>query len=143
MMNDDGRLDGLFKQLHLLPTLVSALKTNPYQCTNKRILKLLDKLDTCTTGKCLKPDKWRAKDIAQWLSISESRFLHMVREELGVAWRPYLLWRRLLCAIQAIKNGQSITNAAYIAGFSDSAHLCRTIKRLFGMTSKQLINSFN
>ena len=138
----DARIEELFRQLDLYPTLVGALKINPYQCQDRRILKLLTQLDTCSTGKCLKPVQWRAKDIADELAISESRFLHLVREELGVSWRPYLLWRRLLCAIQAIKSGKNMTESAYLAGFSDSPHLCRTIKNLFGMTSKQLLNSF-
>ena len=139
---NDARIEELFMQLFMFPALIDALKNNPYLSHDKRILKLLAKLDTCSTGKCLKPERWRAKDIADWLAISESRFLHIASKELGVSWRPYLLWRRLLCAIQAIKSGKNMTESAYLAGFSDSAHLCRTIKNLFGMTSKQLLSSF-
>jgi AraC-like DNA-binding protein len=142
MVKNEARIDELFNQLYLFPTLIEALKNNPYNCGDKRIIKLLAQLDTCSTGKCLKPAQWRAKDIADQFAISESRFLHLVRKELGVSWRPYLLWRRLLCAIKAIKSGKNMTESAYLAGFSDSAHLCRTIKSLFGMTSKQLLSSF-
>lgn len=130
------------QQLAQFPKLAAAIKANPYQCRDQRLLKLLARLDNCFTGECLKPEQWRAREVANWLAISESRFLHLVKAELGIAWRPYLLWRRLLCAVQAVKHGQNATEAAHLAGFSDSAHLSRTIKSTFGMTSKQLLSSF-
>lgn len=141
-IQSDAKIDSLFEQLHEFPTLVAAIKHNPYQCQDVRLSILLSRLDACLEGSCLKPDQWRAKDVADWLALSESRFLHLIKAEFGIAWRPYLLWRRLICALQAIKSGQNATAAAYLAGFSDSAHLSRTLKSTFGMTSKQLLHSF-
>lgn len=142
LVKPGAQLDGLLQQFSEFPGLVRALKNNPYQCQDERLIKLLARLDQCLDGECLKPDTWRAKEIAGWLAISESRFLHLVKAELGIAWRPYLLWRRLICAMQTIKRGKSATEAAHLAGFSDSAHLSRTIKGTFGMTGKQLLSSF-
>lgn len=138
----DASLDSLYEQLSRCPKLVDAIKCNPYRCQDVRLSALLSRLDDCLDGDCLKPEQWRAKEVADELALSESRFLHLVKAELGIAWRPYLLWRRLICALQAIKRGQSATTAAYLAGFSDSAHLSRTLKSTFGMTSKQLLHSF-
>lgn len=135
-------MQSLLSQLSGTPELVSAINNNPYHSDDQRILKLLDRLDQCLTSDCLKPEQWRAKEIANWLAISQSRFLHLAKDQLGMTWRSYLLWRRLICAIQSIKAGANVTQAAYIAGFSDGAHLCRTIKKTFGMTSKQVIASF-
>jgi len=42
-----------------------------------------------------------------------------------------------MCAVQAILNNTSATEAAHLAGFSDSAHLSRTFKNTFGMTIRQ------
>lgn len=139
----DARLETLLGQLSGFEQLAFALNHNSYQCRDPRLLALLAKLDNCLQGECVKPEQWRAKEIAFDLALSESRFLHLVKAELGIAWRPYLLWRRLICAVQAIKSGRSATDAAYLAGFSDSAHLSRTIKSTFGMTSKQLLTSFS
>lgn len=139
---DASTLATLKEQLTDFPELVSAINNNPYNSDDQRIVKLLNRLDQCLSGDCLKPEQWRAQDVANWLAISQSRFLHLAKEQLGMTWRSYLLWRRLICAIQSIKSGNSLTSAAYIAGFSDSAHLCRTIKKTFGMTSKQIIASF-
>ncbi|WP_281559157.1 AraC family transcriptional regulator [Thalassomonas sp. RHCl1] len=110
---------------------------NKSTVTDKRIQRLVAELDLCLHGDCIKPAHWRAAEVASQLALSESRFLHLFRQELGIAWRPYLLWRRMMCAIRAILNNASATEAAHLAGFSDSAHLSRTFRNNFGMTIRQ------
>ncbi len=110
---------------------------------DKRIEQLLHTLNACFEGECVKPDKWLAQEIAQDLGVSESRFLHLFKQEMGLPWRPYLLWRRLLCAIKALSAKKNATEAAHQAGFSDSAHLSRTFKRLFGMTIRDALRTLS
>ncbi len=110
---------------------------------DKRIEQLLHTLNACFEGECVKPDKWLAQDVAQDLGLSESRFLHLFKQEMGLPWRPYLLWRRLLCAIKMLSVEKSATEAAHQAGFSDSAHLSRTFKRLFGMTIRDALRTLS
>lgn len=103
-----------------------------------RLQALQQKLNLCLLeGECIKPDHWKAVSIAQDLGLSESRFLHLFKAEMNIAWRPYLLWRRLLCAVNSLQKGRSATEAAHIAGFSDSAHLSRTFRNNFGMTIRK------
>jgi len=102
-----------------------------------RIQQLVDDLDRCLEGDCLKPASWRAAEIASQLALSEGRFLHLFRQEMNIAWRPYLLWRRLMCAINAMIKGATATEAAYQSGFSDSAHLSRTFRSLFGISIRE------
>ncbi len=109
---------------------------------DKRIQQLLAELNQCLHGDCLKPTNWRAAEVASHLALSESRFLHLFSDELGIAWRPYLLWRRIICAVQAIINTSSATDAAHLAGFADSAHLSRTFRNNFGMTIRQALTLF-
>jgi len=129
----------LFKKLKLTQ---HTLLTNRSTIADKRIQLLLSELEQCFHGDCIKPSKWRATEVAQKLALSESRFLHLFSQELGIAWRPYLLWRRMMCATQAIINRRSATEAAHLAGFSDSAHLSRTFRRTFGMTIRQALALF-
>lgn len=111
--------------------------SEPYPQTaaisDPRLQQLLQQLDGRLSGQCLKPEQWRAHQVAASLALSESRFLHLFRQQMHIAWRPYLLWRRLLCAVQLLNQQQSATSAACAAGFSDSAHLSRTFRRHFGM----------
>ncbi|QDO85030.1 helix-turn-helix transcriptional regulator [Shewanella psychropiezotolerans] len=128
-------LTPLFEQLGL----GSYPNTFTSQPTDKRIQSLVSQLDKCINGDCVKPSNWRAAQVAEQLALSESRFLHLFREEMAIAWRPYLLWRRMFCAINALKQGSNATQAAYLAGFADSAHLSRTFKNNFGMTIRQAL----
>ena len=120
----------------LTPTLQTTVPqtTAPQPPVDARIARLLDKLNHCIGHECVKPQQWRAADIAVELNLSESRFLHLFKDTMQIPWRPYLLWRRLICAVQTLQEGKSATEAAYIAGFSDSAHLSRTFKKQFGLS---------
>ncbi|WDE02063.1 AraC family transcriptional regulator [Thalassomonas actiniarum] len=127
-------LSPLFQALELTRQV---LPVNKSTVADKRIQQLVFELDQCLHGDCIKPTNWRAAAVASQLALSESRFLHLFRQELGIAWRPYLLWRRMMCAVRAIVNNASATEAAHLAGFSDSAHLSRTFRNTFGMTIRQ------
>jgi AraC-like DNA-binding protein len=71
--------------------------------------------------------------------LSPSRFAHVFSESLGIPLRPYLRWLRLQRATGALAGGRTITQAAYIAGFADAAHLTRTFRRMLGTTPRELI----
>lgn len=73
------------------------------------------------------------KGVAAQVHLSPSRFRHLFVEEVGLALRPYVLWLRLNQALAAFAAGESLTTAAYQAGFADSAHLSRTFRRMYGM----------
>jgi len=127
--------------LHLnLPTPL--FRDNNSTVIDKRIKQIIAQLDKCLEDDCMKPKIWRASEVANQLCLSESRFLHLFSQELGISWRPYLLWRRMMCAVKAILNNTSATDAAHMAGFSDSAHLSRTFKNTFGMTIRQALTLF-
>jgi AraC-like DNA-binding protein len=70
--------------------------------------------------------------------LSESRLRHVFTESLGVALRPYILWLRVQRPCGELIGGASVTKAAHEAGFSDSAHLARTFRRMLGVTPTQI-----
>jgi AraC-like DNA-binding protein len=78
--------------------------------------------------------KISTKAVAAAVCLSESRFIHLFKYQVGIPVRRYLLWLRLRDAVEQILNGMAFTNAAHHAGFSDSAHLSRTFKQMSGMT---------
>ena len=73
-------------------------------------------------------------EIAATVHLSPSRFRHLFAQETGMAFRPYILWRRLQSALENAVKGMSWTEAAHAANFSDSAHLSRTFRKLLGIT---------
>jgi AraC family transcriptional regulator len=74
------------------------------------------------------------RDAASAAALSPSRFRHLFMEQTGSAFRVYVLWLRLNVAIETAMTGKSWTEAAHQAGFTDSAHLTRTFKRMFGIS---------
>lgn len=76
---------------------------------------------------------------AEAASLSPSRLRHLFVQETGTGFRVYVLWLRLNAAIQSAHAGRSWTQAAHEAGFSDSAHLTRTFKRMFGLNPAALV----
>ena len=52
--------------------------------------------------------------------------------------RPYVLWRRFICAWGLLMSGESVSAAAHGAGFADSAHFARTSRQTFGFPPSAL-----
>ncbi len=77
-------------------------------------------------------------DAAGAATLSPGRFRHLFVAETGSTFRAYLLWLRLNVAIDEAMAGRSWTDAAHAAGFSDSAHLNRTFKRMLGVNPSAL-----
>lgn len=70
--------------------------------------------------------------LANNVGLSESRLTHLFKEQVGIRIRRYLLWLRLSDALMQLAKGGSFTDAAHYAGFSDSAHLSRTYRQMYG-----------
>lgn len=77
-------------------------------------------------------------DAAAHVGLSSGRARHLFVESTGLPFRTYLLWLRLTKALEIFSSGASLTEAAHGAGFSDSSHLSRTFRRMFGITPDSL-----
>ena len=78
------------------------------------------------------------RDVIDLAGLSPSRTRHLFVEQTGLSFRTYLLWLRLVRAVELFANGVSLTEAAHAAGFADSAHLSRTFRRMFGISAATL-----
>lgn len=75
----------------------------------------------------------RVEEAAAAVNLSSSRFMHWFAEVSGMPFRAYLRWLRLQCAVRTLADGSTLTEAAHMAGFADSAHLTRTFVATFGV----------
>lgn len=80
----------------------------------------------------------RLTDAAEDSGLSLGRFRHLFAAEIGMPFQRYILWRRLIIAFDALGARSSATEAAHLAGFSDSPHFSRTIKAMFGIRASDL-----
>ncbi|MFM5885236.1 MAG: helix-turn-helix transcriptional regulator [Novosphingobium sp.] len=70
--------------------------------------------------------------------LSPSRARHLFAAETGLSFKAFVLWQRLERAVECYAEGHSLTEAAHLAGFADSAHLSRTFRKTFGIPASQL-----
>ena len=77
--------------------------------------------------------------LAAEIGLSESRFLHLFRQEAGTSLRRYRLWMRLMHAGAAVSAGTNLTDAAADAGFASPSHLADRFKSTFGLTATDLM----
>lgn len=81
----------------------------------------------------IKEQSFCFKDFADEVELSESRLAHLFKNEMGLPFRKYVLWTRLKTAVVHILEGESLTQASYIAGFSDSSHFSNVYFKMFGL----------
>ena len=77
-----------------------------------------------------------AADIA---CLSPTRFAHLFKEQVGLPFSRYMLWRKLTRAMVAVASERTIAAAAHAADFADAAHLTRTFYQMFGMAPSALM----
>lgn len=75
----------------------------------------------------------RAEDAAAAAGLSSSHFMHWFRQASGLSFRAFVRWLRLQRAVRTLATGATLTEAAHLAGFADSAHLSRTFVATFGV----------
>ncbi len=71
--------------------------------------------------------------------LSPSRFAHLFKQQLGLPFRRYLLWRKVTRAMLVISREGTATAAAHAADFADAAHLTRTFREMFGIPPTVLL----
>lgn len=76
-------------------------------------------------------------DIAGAAGLSRYHFLRLFRDSMHLSPYSFLLHQRLQLTREAIRNGQSLADAALWAGFADQSHMSRRFKKAFGITPGQ------
>jgi AraC family transcriptional regulator len=76
---------------------------------------------------------------AELACLSPTRFAHLFRDQVGLPFSRYMLWRKLTRAMVAIASEETIAAAAHAADFADAAHLTRTFYQMVGMAPSVLM----
>ncbi len=78
------------------------------------------------------------KTLAQMIHVSESRFIHLFKEEMGMSPLKYINTVRLHKAKHLLESGEcSVMEVAALVGFSDYNHFGRMFRESFGCTPVQ------
>ena len=71
--------------------------------------------------------------------LSSTRLAHLFKEQVGLPFSRYMLWRKLTRAMVAVASEGTIAAAAHTADFADAAHLTRTFYQMVGMAPSVLM----
>ena len=93
-------------------------------------------LDAIRASDDLRMSLDRAADLA---CLSRTRFAHLFKEQVGLPFSRYMLWRKLTRAMVAVASERTIAAAAHAADFADAAHLTRTFYQMVGMAPSALM----
>ena len=145
----DARLDGCMGELRrfveqpfesmsvqqLIKHCVQAL------CPGAPPSRRLDERVTRVLGAIRDSDELRIsiEEAAAKAFLSPSRFAHLFKEQVGLPFRRYMLWRKLTRAMLLIGRNRNISTAAHEADFSDAAHLTRTFYQMVGLPPSVLM----
>ncbi|MDO5737971.1 MAG: helix-turn-helix transcriptional regulator [Eubacteriales bacterium] len=99
--------------------------------TNLRDERIVQLVEAIKSGELLNLE---VVDIAKQMHLSASRLSHLFKAETGMNLKNYLLMMQVKQVFILVNNGQSITEAALNAGFYDSTHLCKVVKKYTGIT---------
>ncbi|MEO8480787.1 MAG: helix-turn-helix domain-containing protein [Acidobacteriota bacterium] len=104
-------------------------------------LRRLDPRVTTVLGSIRGSDDLRISlaDAAARAFLSPSRFAHLFKQQLGLPFSRYMLWRKLTRAMLAVGSERTIAAAAHAADFADAAHLTRTFHQMFGIAPSVLM----
>ncbi|GGS90821.1 helix-turn-helix transcriptional regulator [Nonomuraea spiralis] len=80
----------------------------------------------------------RLDTLAAAVHLSPSRLAHLFSAHVGIPLRPYVRWRRVQHAIALVAAGETLTDAAHSAGFTDGPHFTRVFRRTFGTAPSTL-----
>jgi AraC-like DNA-binding protein len=81
----------------------------------------------------------KISEVASLVCLSESRFAHLFKLQVGIPFRRYILWLRIQKTLASFLMGNSFTIACYDGGFTDLPHFNRTFKEMFGNTPSAIL----
>lgn len=116
-----------------LQQLVEHLRNLPRRPLHPRLAQALQRI------RAIDADALPAAALAQAAALSLSQLERLFSGQLGLSVRRLVLWQRLRLALQMAMAGCSLTVAATHAGFADSAHLSRSVRRQFGIRADQTL----
>ncbi|PAU87194.1 hypothetical protein CK507_10800 [Pseudomonas sp. WN033] len=116
-------LEQLFHQDSVKPVLV-----------DPRVEKVVQRIKSSIA------DNLSLAELASEINLSVPRLVQLFKQHLGVPIRRYRQWHRLYVTAVGVARGDSLTEAAIAAGFTDSSHFSNTFRTMLGMKPSAILS---
>jgi AraC-like DNA-binding protein len=97
-----------------------------------RIVEAIARLDH------LSGDIVTAADCAAAVRLSQSRFLHLFKEQTGVSFRAFRAWKRARHLLHFVNEDINLAHLAQDIGYPDSTHFSHSIRRFYGLKPRAI-----
>ncbi|MDK2813026.1 MAG: hypothetical protein PWQ08_281 [Clostridiales bacterium] len=121
------------KMLHGL-----GLHPNRFTINDERILQVLDYIKMQE-----EINQNTIHELLGLVHLSQSRLSHLFKEQVGTPLSSYLAMMKLEKAYQYLFLGNSVTDAALMAGFDSASHFAATSKNMIGLSAKSMSQNSN
>ncbi|WP_315837835.1 helix-turn-helix transcriptional regulator [Bradyrhizobium prioriisuperbiae] len=81
-----------------------------------------------------------AADCADAINLSQSRFLHLFKQETGISFRAYRAHKRARHLLHFVNDDINLAHLAQDIGYPDSTHFCHSIRRFYGLKPRAIFS---
>jgi len=81
-----------------------------------------------------------AEDCAVAANLSQSRFLHLFKDETGVSFRAFRAWKRARHLLHFVNSDINLAHLAQDIGYPDSTHFSHSIRRFYGLQPRAIFS---
>ncbi|NVN86821.1 MAG: helix-turn-helix transcriptional regulator [Rhodopseudomonas sp.] len=81
-----------------------------------------------------------ADDCASAANLSQSRFLHLFKDETGVSFRALRAWKRARHLLHFVNEDINLAHLAQDIGYPDSTHFSHSIRRFYGLQPRAIFS---
>ena len=80
-----------------------------------------------------------ATSCANEAGLSASRFLHLFKQETGMAFRAFRAWKRARSLLRYVRQAGTLTDIALDTGYPDSTHFSHSIRQVYGLKPSDIV----
>lgn len=79
-----------------------------------------------------------AMECAAAARLSQSRFLHLFKEQTGISFRAFRAWKRARQLLHFVNEDINLAHLAQDIGYPDSTHFSHSIRRFYGLKPRAI-----
>jgi AraC-like DNA-binding protein len=79
-----------------------------------------------------------AASCAAAVALSQSRFLHLFKDETGISFRALRAWKRARHLLHFVNEDTNLAHLAQDIGYPDSTHFSHSIRRFYGLQPRAI-----